>query len=295
MRLNFQPRTWLTLCFALVLGACSAIKLGYNNSASFAHTYLTSKVDFDSDQSALMKASLRNLVEWHRSNELPALAQELQKAQEILSPREGNVQPVTFEQVNNLNKAIRSSLRRTAEEAAPAIAKNMLGLWPNQIADIQAALDKSNADYREERLANKPEERVKKSVERMVERFERWTGDLNPAQVARIEQWARSGTNNPEINYRKRLERQQVFMQLVNKAANRQIDQAALSREISRLLNDWQTPVNTSEKAEFEARQQAAVELVVDVLNAGSLDQRRSAADRAASWAEDFQILASKQ
>ena len=295
MKFQIRSRTWLMLGTALVLGACSAIKLGYNNSATFAHTYLTSKVDFDSDQSALMKTSLRGLVEWHRNNELPLLAEELQKARLVLAPRGENLQPVTAAQVNALNQAIRTSLRRTADEAAPVIAKNMLGLWPNQIADIQEALNKSNQDYRDKRMASNAAERIKQSVERMAERFERWLGDLNPKQMARIEQWAKSAANNPEQNYEKRLKRQQVFMQLVSQSANRQIDQATLTREVSQLLNDWQTPANASEKKDFELRQQAVVDLVVDVLNAGNMEQRQNAAKRAASWAEDFQILASKQ
>ena len=295
MKFQIRSRTWLMLGTALVLGACSAIKLGYNNSATFAHTYLTSKVDFDSDQSALMKTSLRGLVEWHRNNELPLLAEELQKARLVLAPRGENLQPVTAAQVNALNQAIRTSLRRTADEAAPVIAKNMLGLWPNQISDIQEALNKSNQDYREKRMASNAAERVEKSVERMAERFERWLGDLNPKQMARIEQWAKSAANNPEQNYEKRLKRQQVFMQLVSQSANRQIDQATLTREVSQLLNDWQTPGNASEKKDFELRQQAVVDLVVDVLNAANMQQRNNAAERAASWAEDFQILASKQ
>jgi hypothetical protein len=295
MKFQIRSRTWLMLGTALVLGACSAIKLGYNNSATFAHTYLTSKVDFDNDQSALMKTSLRGLVEWHRNNELPLLAEELQKARLVLAPKGESLQPVTAAQVAALNQAIRTSLRRTADEAAPVIAKNMLGLWPNQIADIQEALNKSNQDYRDKRMASNAAERIEQSVERMAERFERWLGDLNPKQMARIEQWAKSAANNPQQNYEKRLKRQQVFMQLVSQSANRQIDQATLTREVAELLNDWQTPGNTAERKDFELRQQAVVELVVDVLNACNVAQRRNAADRAASWAEDFQILASKQ
>lgn len=279
----------------LILGACSAIKLGYNNSATFAYTYLTSKVDFDGDQSALMKTSLRGLVEWHRNNELPLLADELQKARMVLAPKGETIQPVNAAQVQALNLSIRASLRRTANEAAPVIAKNMLELRPAQIADIQAALDKSNQDYREERMAANSGERIEKSVKRMAERFERWLGDLNPKQKARIQQWAQSAANNSEENYQKRLKRQQVFMQLVTQSANRQIDQAILSREVSQLLNDWQTPANAAERNDFELRQQAIIDMVVDVLNAGNLEQRRNAANRAASWAEDFQILASKQ
>lgn len=294
MKPAIRTRTFLLMACLSLLAACSAIKLGYNNSATFAHTYLTNKVDFDSEQSALLKTSLNNIVEWHRNAELPVLANELQTARQALAARNGVVTPVNAAQVQALNQAIRASLRRTANEAAPVIAKNMLGLWPNQIRDIQQALNKSNVEYREERLMQNAEKRVNESIERMTERFERWLGTLNPVQLKQIEAWARTETRWAESRYENRLERQQQFMDLVNKAANRQIDQATLSREIARLLNAWQTPSSTSDKQESEQRQKATIALIVDVLNSATAEQRNNAADRAAGWAKDFQILASR-
>lgn len=293
MKTAIRPRTCLLMACVAVLAACSAIKLGYNNSASFAHTYLTSKVDFDSEQSAFLKTSLNEIVEWHRNAELPVLAGELQAARQALAARNGVVTPVNANQVQALNLAIRASLRRTANEAAPVIAKNMLGLWPNQISDIQKALDKSNVEYREERLMQSADQRVRESAERMTERFERWLGTLTPVQIKQIEAWAGAETHRAESRYEKRLERQQQFMVLVNKAANRQIDQATLSQEIARLLNAWQSPASAAEKQESEQRQKATIGLIVNVLNSATAEQRNNAADRAAGWAKDFQILAS--
>lgn len=293
MKTAIRPRICLLMACVAVLAACSAIKLGYNNSASFAHTYLTSKVDFDSEQSAFLKTSLNEIVEWHRNAELPVLAGELQAARQALAARNGVVTPVNANQVQALNLAIRASLRRTANEAAPVIAKNMLGLWPNQISDIQKALDKSNVEYREERLMQSADQRVRESAERMTERFERWLGTLTPVQIKQIEAWARAETHRAESRYEKRLERQQQFMVLVNKAANRQIDQATLSQEIASLLNAWQSPASAAEKQESEQRQKATIGLIVNVLNSATAEQRNNAADRAAGWAKDFQILAS--
>ncbi|WP_334120206.1 DUF6279 family lipoprotein [Limnobacter sp.] len=293
--MNFRSpsRTWFTLGAILLLGACSAVKLGYNNSAGIAHTYLINKVSFDADQSTLLKASLSDLLKWHRDNELPGLATELQAAQLALAPRNGTVTPVSAGQIQALNHAVRASLRRTANQAAPLIANNMLGLWPNQVQDIQDALNQANDDYREERLMQSPQMRQKKSAERMTERFERWLGNLNPKQKELIARWSRLDTSGSEDRYQKRLMRQQQFMILVNKAANRQIDQATLSREVSTLLNAWQNPINATEKTDSEHRQKTAIDLVVAVMNAANVEQRNNAAERAAGWAEDFQILAS--
>ena len=82
-------------------------------------------------------------------------------------------------------------------------------------------------------------------------------------------------------------------MALVNKASNRQIDQTTLSQEIARLLNAWQSPSSAAEKQESEQRQKATIALIVDILNSATAEQRNNAADRAASWAKDFQIFAS--
>jgi hypothetical protein len=292
--MNFGTRlkTGLLLLASVgLLASCSAIKLGYNNSVTIAHTYLSSKVDFSSEQSSLIKTSLAEIVQWHRRNELPTLARELQTARVALAANGNAVMPVTSEQVQALNQAIRDSLRRTADHAAPLIAKNMLTLTPAQIPEIQKALDKSNNKYQAERIQPNPSKQAEALAKRMTERFERWLGKLNPAQEARIAKWARNDVKQATDYYQLRLDRQQLFMQLAQQAANRQIDATNLSREISSLLNAWQTPTNATEKNDSVQRQKVTVDLVVDVLNAATAEQRNNAAERAAGWAEDFQIL----
>lgn len=281
----------LVLASVGLLAACSAIKLGYNNSVTIAYTYLSSKVDFSAEQSTLIKTNLKEIVQWHRRNELPILARELETARVALAANGNAVVPVSSEQVQALNVAIRDSLRRTADHAAPLIAKSMLTLTPAQIPEIQKALDKSNEKYREERIQLSTAKQAEASAERMTERFERWIGNLNPTQKALIETWSGNDINQAQAYFQKRLERQQQFMRLAQQAANQQIDAGNLSQEIAGLLNGWQTPAS-AEKNDSEQRQKITVELVANVLNAASAEQRNKAAERAAGWAEDFQILA---
>lgn len=282
----------LMLASAGLLAACSGIKLGYNNSVTIAYTYLSSKVDFSAEQSSLIKTSLAEMVQWHRRNELPALARELESARAALAVNGDTPAPVSATQVQMLNEAIRNSLRRTADHAAPLIARNMLSLTPAQIPDIQKALDKSNKKYQEERIELSTSEQVQASAERMTERFERWLGNLNPAQKALITNWSRHEVSQAQGYYQKRLARQQQFMRLARLAADKQIEAPSLSQEVAGLLNSWQTPANSAEKTENEKRQKVTVDLVVNVLNAANTGQRNKAAERAAGWAEDFQILA---
>ena len=293
MKFGTRLRTGLLVLASVgLLASCSAIKLGYNNSVTIAYTYLSSKVDFSSEQSSQIKTSLAEIVQWHRRNELPALARELETARVALAANGNAVVPVSSEQVQALNQAIRDSLRRTADHAAPLIAKNMLTLTPAQIQEIQKALDKSNKEYQAERIQLSPTKQAQASAERMTERFERWLGSLNAAQKALIASWSRNDITQSQVYFQKRLERQQHFMRLAQQAANQQIDAGSLSQEIAGLLNAWQTSASSTERNDNEKRQKVTIDLVVNVLNAATVDQRNKAAERAAGWAEDFQILA---
>lgn len=278
-----------------LIGACSAIKLGYNNAAAFAYTYLSSKVDFNEQQSAVVKAKLANMVGWHRTNELPALGRELEYARAVLYPNNANPEPIQFEQVQALNKSIRDSLRRTANAAAPEIAGAMLTLHTGQLEDIRRAIQKSNEDYRKERLMPDENKRLGEARKRMEDRFERWLGRLNTEQKNLVSQWAKAEGIHAEQRYQARLERQQRFIALATQASGGKIDEKTLARQLADLLNDWQTPDTSTEVKTANNRQDATVQLIVDVVNAATLDQRKRAAERAATWAEDFSILASSQ
>jgi len=281
----------VALAAVLALSACSAVKLGYNNSASIAHTYLVNKIDFEPQQEVLLKTSLSALVQWHRENELPVLAAELNKAREILAPASGEIQAITPAQLLGFNQALRDSLRRTVNQAAPALATNLLGFYPNQINEIQRQLDKSNEEYRAERLAADPQQQWIENAERTASRFERWLGKLTPAQHKRIEQWAQMSAQSAQANYQRRLNRQEEFMKLVNLAANRQIDHASLSQQLALLMNRWQTPATEMEAKQQQARQAQALAMTADVLNLASPKQRAKAAQEAQKWANDFTIL----
>lgn len=283
----------LIACIAILAG-CSAIKIGYNNSATLAHIYLTSKIDLDSDQSVLLKTSLQEILQWHRTAELLYLAEELKNAQNVLLVHNGTVERVSADQVQTFNMAMRASFRRTASYAAPIIAKNMLKLRPNQIQSIQDALNKANNDFREKRLDQSVEFQKKKSVERMQERFERGFGSLNPVQEAFISKWAENDIKQAEEHYKTRLERQVQFVTLAKLAANQQINAISLSRELNNLLNAWQTPNTEREKIELAQREKAAMDLLLDIINSATAEQRNKAAEQAATWARDLQTLASK-
>ncbi|HEX4842412.1 MAG TPA: DUF6279 family lipoprotein [Limnobacter sp.] len=291
MPVRWAKHTALGLCL-LALAACSAIKLGYNNAAGLAHTYLMSSIDWDNQQSIQVREGLDRILAWHRQHELPKLAMQLEQAKNKLASTGHAQSKITVAELEIEYKNIQASLARTANAAAPEIAKVMLALQPDQIAQIQQALQESNKEYSEERLPKSRAKRLEASAERMEKRFERWLGSLDRAQTARIALWAEQSLQYSELRYQRRLERQAEFVRLASLAANRQIDETTLSQSVASLLNAWQNPTTPQARQYTKDRQAETLHLVADVLNMASRTQRERAAGQAAGWAKDFMVLA---
>ena len=73
----------LAIMAVCLLQACSAIKLAYNNASEFGYWWLDGYVDFTESQTLKVRAELARLQQWHRSDELPKIADLLQKAQRL--------------------------------------------------------------------------------------------------------------------------------------------------------------------------------------------------------------------
>ncbi|HEX4916320.1 MAG TPA: DUF6279 family lipoprotein [Limnobacter sp.] len=281
----------LGLC-VLALAACSAIKLGYNNAAGLAHSYLMSSIEWEETQSIEVRDGLDRILAWHRQHELPLLAAQLMQAKRRLVFTQQTPGTITVAELEEQYKAIQASLARTANAAAPEIAKVMLGLRPDQIGQIQQALQESNKEYSEERLSKSRTKRIEASAERMEKHFERWLGSLDRAQKERIALWAEQSLQYSALRYQRRLERQTEFVRLASLSANRQIDERALRQQVASLLNGWQNPTTEQAQQYTKDRQAATLQLVADVLNMASRTQRERAAAQAAGWAKDFTVLA---
>jgi dihydrodipicolinate synthase/N-acetylneuraminate lyase len=73
------------LAGALLLGGCSAVRLGYNNAPDLTYWWLDSYMDFDSPQSVRVRADLQALQDWHRKEELPQYAEFIKGLQPLVN------------------------------------------------------------------------------------------------------------------------------------------------------------------------------------------------------------------
>lgn len=289
-----QPNWMVVFVMSLLtlLQGCSAIQLGYNNGATLVHTYISSQIDLEPEQSLLLKDKLVGLIEWHRMNELPVIAQQLKAIEGAMQQSADQPQKVTPLQVAELNKAFQGTLARSAEHLAPALAEFMLTFKPEQLKDLQTSMDDSNSSYRKKWLPSSKAKQVKAAVEGMETRLERWYGRLGGEQKLLIQEWANAKLDDAEQKYNLRIEQQKAFMQMAGQAANRQISKPELTAALIKWFNHWQTQRDLNKGVQAMANQDLTVQLVVDVSNLASIKQRKHAAERAGAWAEDFTQLA---
>ena len=128
------------LLAAAALGACSAIKLAYNNLPTVSYWRLDAYLDFNGAQTPKVRDELEQLLAWHRQNELPRIASLLQEAQ-ALAPGE-----VTPAQVCAMTDRIRERLLAVTERAEPAGTELALSLSESQLQQLERKYAKVNAE-----------------------------------------------------------------------------------------------------------------------------------------------------
>lgn len=135
--ISAPPRAWLWgLGLTLALGGCSALRLSYNNAPTLLYWWLDGYADFDKSQGAQTRADLSKLVDWHRKEELPRIADLLESAQSMAS---GNV---TSPQVCELYEKTMARMDALSERVLPSAAAIVPTLTQAQLDFMSKAFEK---------------------------------------------------------------------------------------------------------------------------------------------------------
>ena len=161
---------------SLVLVGCSALRLAYNQAPSLLYWWLDGYMDFTSAQSTQARQDIDTFLAWHRSNELPTYARQLQQWQALAT------QDITPAQACTQFEAVRAAVQRASERGLEPLTRLGQQLDREQMAHLQRHQDKGNESFAEEYLEGSPEERLDRRVDQAVSRSEMLYGRLSPAQ-----------------------------------------------------------------------------------------------------------------
>ncbi len=195
------------LSVAVVLGGCSAVRLGYNNAPTVAYWWLDRYFDFDAAQSVRVRADLKALHDWHRAEELPRAAELLRKL------RQGTPQNTSAELLCGLYGDVKDRGVVGLERMVPTLAALVPTLQDAQIAHIANNFDKRNESWREEWLDGTPAQRAERRTKKTLSRAETFYGDLTPAQTALVPALLGASGTDVDTLFQERLLRQKDALQ----------------------------------------------------------------------------------
>jgi hypothetical protein len=273
------------LLAAAALGACSTIKLAYNNLPELSYWWLDAYVDFDGSQTPKVRDELAQLLSWHRQNELPRVLGVLQEAQ-ALAPRD-----VTAAQACRMADQIRERLLAVAEHAEPAGTELALSLSEAQLQQLERKYAKNNAEYRKEWLDRSPSKVQEKRYEKFLERLEDFYGRLTPEQRELVRRQVAQSVFDPRMAAAERRQRQQealVLLRGFNTAKPPAPEaRAAIHAYVMRIADPPPGPWRDHQQALLQegCRNLAALH------NATSASQREQAARRLQAYQDDLRQL----
>jgi Family of unknown function (DUF6279) len=218
-----------------LLGACSAIKIAYNQAPDLAYWWLDGYVDFNDRQSPVVREQLAALMAWHRQSELPKVAVLLQKTQGLVANNMSSAQACElFSEVTVMVNAV-------LDKALPSVAELAPTITAQQIAAMQTKQQKNIAEYSKDYIAASPTERSAKRLKDAIGRSERLYGKLEAAQIAAIERTIQNSTFDAATSLKERVQRQKDGVELMRTLASSKpaslAVQTSLRSYITRSLN----------------------------------------------------------
>lgn len=270
---------------AVLLAACSSVKLAYNNAPLLLQYQMDSYLDLNDEQEALLSEELKQFQAWHRKDELPVYAQTLRQWAAKLD----EARVFTATELLEKQQQFEQALLIVAERSAYRLAPLVLTLTERQRARLQENFDESNAEYAEENL-NNPEAAASERRERFSERYEDWLGSLTKDQEQILSQWLAGQPSRAQLWGQERIERQRALLKLLADARD------LPSAEVAAVeLHDYFQSLSryrvTDLQVDREARLQSLAELTASMLNSMTNEQRRHLKEKLLTYAADFEAL----
>ncbi|MFO1407694.1 MAG: DUF6279 family lipoprotein [Steroidobacteraceae bacterium] len=272
---------WATLAvLALALGGCG-IGLVYPRLDTLGTWYVEGLVSLDDAQADQLDRLLESRLDWHRDSELGRYAAFLRG---LSSTVQGRPDAAAWRDAAGQAEVFWRDLGAGLAPVAVALGPT---LSDGQVDELLRNLAEQDEEEWEEYADRTPEERVERRQKSWRRGIERYTGRLDPAQRALIdERAAASGSAIPEWREYRRAWREELAATLRVRG-----DPAQFGPRMTRLFahpDDWWTP---GYRAALERRRNDLIGLLAD-LGATLTPRQRAAAGREfASLAAELEAL----
>jgi len=199
----------LLVAFAALLGACSTVRLSYENADWLLARMAGRYVDLDAGQARVFKARLAQFHAWHRREELPQYARAFDEAADRLA------RGLSRQDVEWAVAEVRGRGRALGEQAGEELAPVLRALSDRQVADMQRALEQDDRDFVKAHLSGDPSRRAARRAAWLRDKLEDWVGPLTRTQQAQVDMFVAAHPGSVQLRLDERRRRQVVFLQLL--------------------------------------------------------------------------------
>jgi hypothetical protein len=289
--LGTHARRFVAVSTALLIAACSSLKLGYNNADTLLVYALDSYLDLDDEQSRLARQRLRNLMAWHRATQLAGYAQLIDDAQRKVSAQQT---PLTADDVLSLQHEMNARLVAIGDQAAPDLAHLMTTLKPAQIDRFAEKVANDTSKARREMLKIAGRETTEDRVKRYAERAESWLGSLSRPQLELVRVSLAGRPDGSALWMAERERRQNVLIAILRRVHDERASPEATAQWLREYFAELADPGDPERRAAVLAWRRANAELMAQLVNSASADQRVALNKKLRGYAQDFSALAAE-
>ncbi len=278
-------RILLAVAALLLLPACSAIKLGYQQLPTLSYWWLDSTVSFSGNQTAAAKEAIDKLHQWHRREELPGYAALLQRTAELSA---GPVQP---EQLCRVIDEVQARLDTLMRQAVAQAAPVAMALGPRQLSHMARHWEQQNEEWEKEWLQGDAEARMERRLDKALSRYNSFYGELSAAQISLIKTQLAQSPWTAEWGRRDRQRRQQDLLSSLQRIAQNNMTQAQAEAQLWGVWQRWLQPPDAGQRAVVQTLSQRACENLAQLHNTTTSEQRQRVARRLRAYERDRQDL----
>jgi hypothetical protein len=269
----------------LLLQGCSAIKLGYQQSPTLAYFWLDSAVSFNDTQADRAKEALGNVHRWHKSQELASYLDLLQRSADLSQG------PVQASQVCNAWADIQTKMDRSMRVAIAQAAPVVQMLGPRQLSHLARHQESKNEDWDKQWLQGSASERLDRRLEKTLERYRSFYGDLSAAQVALIKTQVSQSVWSPEWGRHDQLRREQDLLSTLRQLTQSKATSDQVEAALMGVWQRWFMPPDEAGRALVQKMTQQACDNLAQLHNSTSPEQRQRVARTLRAYERDIRDL----
>ncbi|MEI7783533.1 MAG: DUF6279 family lipoprotein [Betaproteobacteria bacterium] len=271
-----------------LLGACSAVKVAYNNGHELAWWWLSDYLDVNGEDRSTLRQAVHQLHDWHRREQLPTYVDMLRGWQ---GPVGGDL---NSEQVCRMADEL---LQRAAALAAmvqvldPPALQVLARLNPGQLAEMERNFAKGNRKFRDKYINVSPKELLVTRLDNALSRAEWLYGPLGRVQ----EQALRAALQATPWDAREaldwRVRRQQDIAQTLRGLSQGQATPEQARIALGALLSRQLDPQEPAERARVMATRQQSCQVLAQLHASTTPAQRAKAQETLRNYAADLATL----